>query len=886
MAVDANFASLFENLKLEDPWLPPRTWESIPSESGHPPSSSSSSQPLLYQASIVSEESLVRLAMNALQGVEAALVSIEKLSAAFSSEPADRTFHRIPTLWTRASSTHALGKILSSIASSGSLVFLLLRFVDYFTNSETQNHNDSLVNQAFGVAVGKVLEGYMCALNTLYASVDIIAKAALEFPTFYRGGDLLTYLYTQLQVADHSHRALLKFLFLRSCEPYCGFIRSWIFKAEISDPYKEFIVEYSNKLPPNQHGNAGISVDIPLPSIREQDGVAVPCFLKDFLVPLVRAGQQLQVLMKLLEMYIYVATGDHTHEDFLPCWSGFSSSYLSSASPVSFSKVNIEAMVLARDSYYKMMQEKLEFLLTKLKFRHEQLVPCSPETVFFANDGRILNNSVSFTLDDSSIAPSTADKRSSNVAVNVDGDDSCSIDELSYVMDTYESSECSSSNSSEEQIESEQLIEPPSHTKYLSALSFSVSNSMDISLQKPRHYKNSCHIENNSHGICEVTDSLGHDVHSHNQGVLLSQLSVLLESEESNCSFTSDILHTDSLPDKVWSLGCPHKDSDLNLRKTNVGVIKEGTSYFCKILATLDASIREATGKGQLENSTYTPSHLYTLRSCKSYYQSNCLSENPMLTKYAFLHSMSKPGERCNADYGRSLPYFDFTSVEDPCKLCVEQVAAGSVHEIGSELPLLMDSHASSTSSKSDHHGQQGYDGDHVLIDNTEASCYIRSPSDLKDHKQEAIKNVSGGSSWESLLGNSSVTIDSSVGDHRQSLLAMFEIPLDFIIEKCLLQEIILQSGVLLSQIRDFQKFKVSLSCQFRGLHVGGTVIRIGVHSFDFIGLGYRVDWPLSIVLTPSALQIYAEIFSFLVKVKLAVFSLTDVWRFIEGMDS
>jgi gamma-tubulin complex component 6 len=333
MAVDANFASLFENLKLEDPWLPPRTWESIPSESGHPPSSSSSSQPLLYQASIVSEESLVRLAMNALQGVEAALVSIEKLSAAFSSEPADRTFHRIPTLWTRASSTHALGKILSSIASSGSLVFLLLRFVDYFTNSETQNHNDSLVNQAFGVAVGKVLEGYMCALNTLYASVgfrrlsrnvdmplhsvgcltsvvhsqitlldlylhtkelrtqiealanlcnlhhvklcflassfqDIIAKAALEFPTFYRGGDLLTYLYTQLQVADHSHRALLKFLFLRSCEPYCGFIRSWIFKAEISDPYKEFIVEYSNKLPPNQHGNAGISVDIPLPSIR------------------------------------------------------------------------------------------------------------------------------------------------------------------------------------------------------------------------------------------------------------------------------------------------------------------------------------------------------------------------------------------------------------------------------------------------------------------------------------------------------------------------------------------------------------------------------------------------------------------------------------------
>jgi hypothetical protein len=51
-----------------------------------------------------------------------------------------------------------------------------------------------------------------------------------------------------------------------------------------------------------------------------------------------------------------------------------------------------------------------------------------------------------------------------------------------------------------------------------------------------------------------------------------------------------------------------------------------------------------------------------------------------------------------------------------------------------------------------------------------------------------------------------------------------------------------------------------------------------GVHSFNFLGLGYRVDWPVSIVVTPDALQIYAKIFSFLIQVKLAVFSLTDVW--------
>lgn len=230
--------------------------------------------------------------MNALQGVQSALTSIEKLSAAFCCDPADRTFHQIPSLWSRSSSTNAQGKILKSIGCSGFLVFLLCRFVDYFTNPNmdessgglrqhgysepSDNHHEhdvhppySLVNHAFAVAVGKVIEGYICALDTLYASVhlrrssesvdkpvqssseagcltsvvyseitllelylhtkepvarisalgnicnlydlalsfsessfeDLTAKAALEFKSFRRGGSLLTYLYTQLQVS-------------------------------------------------------------------------------------------------------------------------------------------------------------------------------------------------------------------------------------------------------------------------------------------------------------------------------------------------------------------------------------------------------------------------------------------------------------------------------------------------------------------------------------------------------------------------------------------------------------------------------------------------------------------------------------------------------------
>lgn len=1058
MAVDTNFASLFQNLKIEDPWLPPRTWESIPSESGLPLSHSSSSQPLC-DSSTVSEASLVRLAVNALQGVQSSLVSIEKLSSAFCSDPADRTFHQIPSLWNRCSSTHALGKILNSIGFSGSLVFFLRKFVDYFTNvklvenltekrqenaepAESQSHGDvgvreekhppySLVNQAFSVAVGKVLEGYLCALDTVYASVglrrsskmvdmpshssavvgcltsavhseitllelylhtkelrtqiealgnicnlhdlalrfsassfeDLIAKATFEFRNFYRGGDLLTYLYKQLEVADPAQRAQLKFLFLRSCEPYCGFIRSWIFKAEICDPYKEFIVEHVDNLPPYPHGKAGIFVDFQL----ERDGVSIPCFLKDFLIPLVRAGQQLQVLMKLLELCVYVTPGDHTSEDFLPCWSVFSSNYPSYASPVTFSKGNIEAMVLARDSYYKMMQEKLEDLLTKLQFRYDQVVSHGTEPVYFDNGEGSSKTPVTFTLDDCLFAPSMTDKRSSNVAVNnIDSDDSSTMDEFSYMMDKYESLDSLSSNSSEEQIESEQLIELPNHMvgleqKYLSALSFSLSTPTDIALQKPHQCKKSCHIESGSHGICERTDCLGHQVHSHQREMILSDMSVMLEPGESNWSCISDIQHKDSIPDKAWPLGGPLQhsfdvvegykndsrlypsDSGLKPSKRYMGVPREGMSYFSEMIAPCNALTGEA-GKDLLENDTYT-----RLQQWKHNYGSNFLSMNPMLTTNAFLHLMSKPGERCSTDYGQSLPYFDFTSVEDPCQLCVVQLPAGSEHEFGSGIRLLVDSHASTATSKGDNHGKQGYSGDDVLTDNTKVSC-VYSPLDLKDHNQEVITNLSGGSSWESLLDSDINTVDINFGGHRPSLSAMFEIPLDFIIDKCLLQEIMLQYKYVsrltiklleegfdflehllalrryhfmqvadwadlfikslwhhkwrvteadqrLSKIQGFlelstQRSSCERDCNKDRLFVymkgHGTMplstSTIGVHSFNFLGLGYRVDWPVSIVLTPGALRIYAEIFSFLIQVKLAVYSLTDVWCSLKGL--
>lgn len=65
--------------------------------------------------------------------------------------------------------------------------------------------------------------------------------------------------YISLKVADPAHSAMLKFLFLKACEPYCEFIRSWIFKAELNDPHKEFIVECITESTSFSWNTAGIS---------------------------------------------------------------------------------------------------------------------------------------------------------------------------------------------------------------------------------------------------------------------------------------------------------------------------------------------------------------------------------------------------------------------------------------------------------------------------------------------------------------------------------------------------------------------------------------------------------------------------------------------------
>ncbi|XP_008457080.2 uncharacterized protein LOC103496848 [Cucumis melo] len=1031
MAVDTNlnFQSLFESLKMEGPWLPPKTWESIPSQTQQTQLPSRRSAAI--SLSSVSEASLVRLAMNALQGLESALISVENVSAAFCSDPSDRTFHQIPSLWNRSSSTHVLGKILRSIGCVGFLVFLLHKFVDHFTEMgidetfnqmsyqskleqcksnddskviERQRSQKSLVNQAFAVALKKILEGYTCALDSLHASVglrrtskepdapflessvegclmsvvhsevtllemylhtrelriqievlgnicnlhniancfsllpfqDLICKATSEFCNFHRGGDLLTYLYTQLQVADPAHCTVLKFLFLRSCEPYCAFIRSWIYKAEVVDPYAEFIVEYVDVKTPNLN-TAGIT-SFPLACTREKEGVSIPCFMKELLLPLLRAGQQLQVLVKLLELGTSVATSECTYDDFLPCWTGFSSYHASYESVISFSKEDVEARVSARNIYYEMMQTKLDNFLTKIEFRYEQVAPDDAVSMILGHVGGI---SAPLSIEsESSIVVPEPDKRSSIMLQDkTNHDDSSSsldatdveVDMCDSAVDMYDSPRCQSSISCEDQIEFHQRIEPHDNTGVLkdhfSSLSFSKKTLNTNSLRTPSQSEGEglFHVGSVLDGTFTKIDDANCVVQSPNNALNSSDTSLFFDL--ANWSWNSDATCTGY--SDMRSLEFDIRKDGRNYG-AHFGELSLSRKRIDNTSVTMDAST-----DNQLDNIPCA-SNLFMLQPQNLNYCSNFFSLNPMITRNAFLPVTRKPDQRHASALGQSFPFFDFSVVEDPCRVRAEKILPSS----GAEPLSGGNAQSPATDSKSSDSNERG-SGEDIFVDNT-----------ISYNDRENIStNVSGGRSWETTLCTASKrTVDKSAEEQRLSRSGLFELPLDFVIHKCLVQEIMLQytyvskltvklldegfdlRGHLLalrryhfmemadwadsfitslwnhkwcvieadSKLQDIHSY-LELSVQKSSCEHDHNKDRlfvyikeqctlplskatIGIDSFEFLGLGYQVEWPINIILTPAALKIYAEIFSFHVKVKLAGFSLTKVWSLLKDM--
>ncbi|GAB4859901.1 hypothetical protein Ancab_011382 [Ancistrocladus abbreviatus] len=871
MEVELNFESLFPHLKLDEPWLPPKPWESIPSESGglsHSSLPSLSSHNCRYDLSSVSEESLVRLVINALQGVQSALVSVQKLSAAFCSDPADRSVYRIPSLWSRSLSTHTLGKMLKSVGYSGCVVFLLRKLVEYYTNlsfggkqmkgsqvvskllekqnPENRNMDEnlsfSLVNHAFSVAVEKVLEGYICALDTMNA-------------------------------AAHSRRSLHNVNGLSNASSRLGSLTSIML--------------------------SGVTV------------LEVYLHTKELRTQIESLGN----LCRLCNIAL--------------CFAVTPMEDLVAKAEMEFCNFPIGGNLLTY------LYNQLKVVLHDTAFVHG------------SNGGGTADFQSSFTLDETT---ATAMGDLNEAPQNSDSEASNMIEEFLYALDPLESSECSSTVGSGEEIDPAPSTELPDSAaqleqNYLSALCFFSGDPVGKCLQTQKLQS----MESNFVENFTEKDVSGHLMEGcHRETNLMAEALPDERPLELSRSWVYGILYAGHQPDLGWPVGGLLKNpfvfdwgyrANSRLHSSGNGQHSEGSILFSGGQSSPKCFwIPEESDQDQFLDNGRVQSNSYVLQSWNVKYHSNILSMNPMLTRSTFLGDVPLSRDDNTLRIGKVFPYFDFSCTENPLKLYEGRFASDAENHSG-----FTESAVSAVQHTDGYRQRQGSQDDMLTTKNN--LLVIASVDNSEGNRVDVLKDAFGGGSWETLLRGSSSTIHESVRDYGCDFQSTFEIPLDYVIDKCLLQEILFQYNYvsrltidLLLKGFDLQEHLLALrryhfmeiadwadlfitslwhhnwcftevdrrTSEVQGL-LESSIQRsscekdpyrsrlyvyvkdhntmtpfltsaVGVRSFDFLGLGYRADWPVSIILTPNALRTYGEIFNFLIKVKLAVLSLTDVW--------
>jgi gamma-tubulin complex component 6 len=370
-------------------------------------------------------------------------------------------------------------------------------------------------------------------------------------------------------------------------------------------------------------------------------------------------------------------------------------------------------------------------------------------------------------------------------------------DEFSFLEDVYGSSESSSLNSTEEQLESDQFSGWPcpisGQQNHLSALKFLKNTTLNSSIQKSCHHEKS---DSDSHGKCDKMGAVDHLVKSSNEGLISSHMFDTLNPENSGHSSKFSIQQRSSCIDNYSSmLHLLNKsfddDGTVEQNMTEKPLQSLKYSQLCPI-AISDTLSGEILSEDQHVNDTLA-SYFCAFQPLKAGHQCNLPSINPfsknlLLTRNVLLQQTGTKGEKCKADHAQTLPYFNFSTVEDPCKVYMDKLPNNSIGLSASSFPL--DSCASAHSNNNNEYGEVGHRNEDELVD-VPQYCFDAS-LDVVDHKRCVLTDASGGSSWERLLGNfrKIVVCDAT---QKQNLLSTFQMPLDIIIDKCLIQEIMVQ---------------------------------------------------------------------------------------------
>lgn len=368
-----------------------------------------------------------------------------------------------------------------------------------------------------------------------------------------------------------------------------------------------------------------------------------------------------------------------------------------------------------------------------------------------------------------------------------------------------ESSECASTDSFEDQAESEEVCDSRGGLEptYLSALSFSFSSSAD---QLAQRHSLSHLTDGFSSVTCERREDARQAVNSYHEISDIPNSFLFLPCQSREPYECTDGQWDVGLPSGSMSddhsYACVGNDRvtwlDLNGSQMKVEskmheIWKTDSSPSSDAIFSLNISPQRASGKNQHFDESFSLGNVSNELFWDSNYDFKFLSTNPKLSKGHFFNYSDKNAERCSMNFREPLSSFDFTSVRDPREVCEEKLAFSPGLQNGAEFPILADTSASDAAKV------RGYCTKERCKDENsnqkiKSSCF-HSPSNSKSDNCEDTSrgNVTGGSSWETLLDCFRKTPGITANGNRTISATVFEMPLDYVIKKCLWEQILLQ---------------------------------------------------------------------------------------------
>lgn len=357
-------------------------------------------------------------------------------------------------------------------------------------------------------------------------------------------------------------------------------------------------------------------------------------------------------------------------------------------------------------------------------------------------------------------------------------------EEFSYALDPLESSECSSIDASDEQNDAAQPLDlhdslALSKPDCLSSLYF-FNLSSGKALEEVPQVKQSSTVCNDSINPCYGETFIRKNDASCAELVELSRPCI------------SEILYADEVPPLGWPVGGLDGNPlniDQSYRDDRFSRFSDSDEYM-----NIPHISKQPTTECMLMHNVrqgHDSSSSYLIQSWNARYSSNVLSMNPMLTRNAFIHDVNEPRDN-SSKISNSLPCFDFSSATDPLKIYESRSIVDQGHHLEHE-------HLASTNIETSPVGNMDGCGRTVKGDD------VRSDKDHLDHRAASLnskrntdvcpEHACGGSGWQVLLRGSH-RVDNGTNrehEHEHGKGAMFEMPLDFIIDKGLMQEIMLQ---------------------------------------------------------------------------------------------